>query len=79
MISNHMAFKLNFLIALIVTQFTGKWFFSCMRHDMPFHVSGILHYFIAVNTPILSCTKFYWSILQNNQDNIFETWNLFYY
>ena len=78
MISNHVAFKLNFLIALIITEFTSKGFFSCMRHDMPFHVSGIFHYFFTVKTPILSCTKFYWRNLQNNQETTYLKWAIYF-
>ena len=68
MMFNHVAFKMNFLSAPIIAKVTTEGFFACMHHNMLSHVFGIFHYFITVKAPILSCAKFYWKNLQNNQD-----------
>ena len=46
---------------------TRNGFFSCMYHDMSFHISLILHNLIAKRTPILSCSNPNWFNLQNKQ------------
>ena len=50
-----------------VTIDTRNGFFSCMYHDMSFHISLILHNLIAKRTPILSCSNPNWFNLQNKQ------------
>ena len=82
MVQFHMCLEVWFSITSVVAILAGKWFFSCMNHNMSFHIGSDCSFyrsFIFLATKWTFKLKFAtngtmyfnWINLQNNQNNIF--------
>ena len=82
MVQFHMCLEVWFSITSVVAILAGKWFFSCMNHNVSFHIGSDCSFyrsfiFFAAKWTFklkfaTNCRMYFnWINLQNNQNNIF--------